>query len=168
MSLYAATKISNEVAACSYGNMYQLPNTGLRFFTVYGPNGRPDMALFLFAEKMRRQKKIPVFNHGKMDRDFTYVDDIVHGVLAALQKPEMNQVYNLARGKQEPLMKMIQLLEAELGIKAEFDFMPMQPGDVPATSADISRAQANLGYAPSVSIEAGIAHFVQWYKTFHP
>ena len=165
ISLYAATKLSNELVVKSYGHLYQLPNTGLRFFTVYGPYGRPDMALFQFADGIRAGKKIPVFNQGQMNRDFTYIDDIVQGILAATGKPEINQIYNLARGKTERLLHMIELLENALGKKSEKEFLPLQPGDVVETFADISKAQAGLGYHPTTSIDQGIPHFVNWYRS---
>jgi UDP-glucuronate 4-epimerase len=163
ISLYAATKASNELVARAYGNLYDLPTTGLRFFTAYGPFGRPDMAMYKFAELMLAGKPIPVFNHGEMIRDFTYVDDIVQGILAALEKPQRGAVYNLGRGDSMELMDMIQHLEQHLGVKAEVDMLPMQPGDVPATLADISKARLDLGYEPQTDTATGIGHFVRWF-----
>ncbi len=167
MSLYAATKIANELVAKTYSHLYQLPSTGLRFFTVYGPYGRPDMALFLFTKKILEEVEIPVFNFGKMTRDFTFVEDIVKGVLGALKKPQLGEVYNLGRGKQEPLIHMIELIEKSLGKTAKKKMMPIQAGDVEITSADISKAQKDLGYQPTVSIDEGIPRFIEWYKKVH-
>lgn len=166
VSLYAATKAANELVAKAYGNLFELPSTGLRFFTVYGPFSRPDMAMFKFAELMRQGQKIPVFNHGKMIRDFTYVDDIVSGVIASLAKRQIGKVYNLGKGAPMELSTMIKLLESNLGIKAELELLPMQLGDVHATTADISAAQADLGYAPRTDLATGIAQFASWYKEF--
>ena len=167
ISLYAMTKLANELAARTYAHLYNIPATGLRFFTVYGPYGRPDMAMFSFCEKILRNEKIPVFNHGKMFRDFTYIDDIVDGILRALAKPERDAVYNLGRGKQEKLLKMIEIIETCLQTKAELDLLPLQAGDVESTSADIRLAQKNLGYAPKVTIEEGIPQFIHWYRTVY-
>jgi UDP-glucuronate 4-epimerase len=165
ISLYAATKLSNELVAKAYGHLFELPSTGLRFFTVYGPFGRPDMAMFKFAEAMRLGKKLPVFGEGKMGRDFTFVDDIVAGTIAALNKPEIGQVYNLGRGKRESLLDMIEILEVEMGFKATYDLMPMQAGDVRETTADIVKAKTNLGYNPKTDIREGIPQFAKWYMS---
>jgi UDP-glucuronate 4-epimerase len=167
VSLYAATKISNEMVAKSYGNLYGIPSTGLRFFTVYGPYGRPDMALFSFADKILKSEEIPVFNHGQMGRDFTFIDDIVAGVLASLHKPQMNKIYNLGRGKKENLLRMVELLEQSLGKQSKRLLLPMQLGDVEETLADISKAKDELGYQPSTSIDEGIPRFVNWYTGHH-
>lgn len=167
ISLYAATKISNELVAKTYQHLYKIPSTGLRFFTVYGPYGRPDMALFLFTKKILDHVEIPVFNQGNMTRDFTYVDDIVKGIRAALHKPQPYAIYNLARGKQESLFQMIEILEQNLDRKADKKLLPMQAGDVEMTAADISKAERELGYKPSVSIEEGIPNFVKWYLSVH-
>lgn len=164
VSLYAATKISNELVAKTYMHLYGIPSTGLRFFTVYGPYGRPDMAYFSFAKKIVGKEKISIFNHGNMARDFTYIDDILAGIMASLAKPESGQVYNLGRGKQESLTEMIHLLESNLGIEAVKEFLPMQKGDVERTFADISKAQQNLNYRPQTSLNEGIRHFVDWFK----
>jgi UDP-glucuronate 4-epimerase len=166
MSLYAATKLANELVAKSYANMYGLPSTGLRFFTVYGPFGRPDMAMFKFAEAMVKGDAIPVYNHGKMVRDFTFITDIVDGILRALATPELAQVYNLGRGKPEMLSDMIGYLEEALDVRAKIQSLPMQPGDVEETSADIAKAQSRLGYNPQVSLKEGIHKFVEWYREF--
>jgi UDP-glucuronate 4-epimerase len=166
ISFYAATKLANELTAKAYWNLFQLPSAGLRFFTVYGPFGRPDMAMFKFAELMRAGKPIEIYNEGKMWRDFTYVDDIVSGVMAALEKPEPAEVYNLGRGEKVELMSMVELLETYLGIKADRRLLPMQMGDVEATLSDVSKAQKNLGYAPKVSLAEGMRSFCDWYKAF--
>lgn len=167
ISLYAATKASNELVATTYGNLYGLPSTGLRFFTVYGPIARPDMAMFKFADLMRQGKKLPVYNHGEMRRDFTYVDDIVQGIVSCIVRPEMNQVYNLGKGHSENLMDMIRILEECLSIRAELELMPIQLGDVPATHADISKAVLNIGYQPKTSLAVGVPKFAEWYKQAH-
>lgn len=164
VSLYAATKLSNELVARSYGNLYELPSTGLRFFTVYGPFGRPDMAMFLFASGMLAGKPIPVFNEGRMIRDFTYVDDIVAGTIAALDRPQLGAVYNLGKGSPENLMDMIRILESCLGVEAKLDLLPMQLGDVRETVSDVSRARADLGYDPKTPISEGIPRFVEWFR----
>ncbi len=163
ISLYAATKLENELVAKAYGHLFELPTTGLRFFTVYGPYGRPDMAMFKFAEAMRHGKKLPVFGEGKMGRDFTFIEDIVAGTIAALKKPQISQVYNLGRGKRENLLDMIKILEGEIGKPADLDLMPMQPGDVRETTADISKAKEDLGYDPQTDISEGIPQFAKWY-----
>jgi UDP-glucuronate 4-epimerase len=174
VSLYAATKKSDELMSHSYSSTYGIPQTGLRFFTVYGPWGRPDMSLYIFTRKILAGDPIPVFNHGEMQRDFTYIDDIVAGVLAALDNPPPREgdgvphrVYNLGNNKSEPLMRFIGLIEEALGEKAEIDFQPMQPGDVPATYADIEASQRDLDFEPRVPIDEGIPRFVAWYREFH-
>jgi UDP-glucuronate 4-epimerase len=164
VSLYAATKASNELVAKSYSHLFKVPTTGLRFFTVYGPFSRPDMALYKFARLMQRSEPIPVFNGGRMVRDFTFVDDIVDGIIGALNKPQLGAVYNLGRGEPMELMEMIRLLEQELGIEAKKDMLPMQMGDVPKTVADVSKARKDLGYVPKVSLKEGIARFSAWFK----
>jgi len=166
ISLYAATKMSNELVAKCYSHLYKIPSVGMRFFTVYGPFSRPDMAMFKFAELMRKGEKIPVFNHGKMIRDWTFVQDIVDGLMASLAKPEFGQVYNLGKGKPDFLADMIKLLEENIGIKADIEMMPMQAGDVEATNADVSKAHANLGYTPKVHLKEGIEIFGNWYRSF--
>ena len=169
VSLYGATKKSDELLSTSYARLYQLPLTGLRFFTVYGPWGRPDMAYWIFTEKMLKGEPIQVFNHGQMGRDFTYIDDIVDGVLAALDHPPkaddvFHRVFNLGNDQPEQLMDMISILERELGIEAQKEMMGMQKGDVERTWADISKARRELGYAPKVSLADGLAKFVAWRK----
>ncbi len=168
-SLYGATKKANELMASSYAHLYQIPLTGLRFFTVYGPWGRPDMAYWMFTEKMLSGEAINIFNHGKMGRDFTYIDDIVDGVLAALKNPPTNQqsfhqVYNLGNDHPEELMTMVSLLEEFTGKPANKNMMEMQLGDVEKTWADISKAQRELGYQPKISLREGLGRYVDWRK----
>ncbi|MBW1916714.1 MAG: NAD-dependent epimerase/dehydratase family protein [Deltaproteobacteria bacterium] len=169
ISLYAATKKANELMAHVYSHLYSLPTVGLRFFTVYGPWGRPDMAMWLFTEAMLAGRPIKVFNYGHMRRDFTYIDDIVQGVVAALLVPdlELYEIFNLGNHQAEELQRVITLLENELKIKAIQELLPIQPGDVPATFAEIRRAQAKLAFQPATAIETGIPRFVQWYLTYH-
>ncbi len=169
ISLYAATKKANELVAHTYSHLYRLPTVGLRFFTVYGPWGRPDMALWLFTRDILAGKPIPVFNHGDMRRDFTCIDDIVAGVLASLFAGglETYEIFNLGNHQSEPLLDLIAVLEASLGKKAEKTLLPMQPGDVQATYANIERARAKLGFEPHTSIREGIPRFVEWYRS-HP
>lgn len=172
ISLYAATKKADELMSHTYSHLYGMPTTGLRFFTVYGPWGRPDMAMWLFTEAILAGRPIRVFNHGQMQRDFTFIDDIVTGVVAALDNPPAGEgapakVYNIGNNKPEQLMEMIGVLEAAIGRTAEKIMEPMQPGDVAATYADISAIQADLGYAPTTPIEEGIPAFVDWYVDYH-
>jgi len=174
VSLYAATKKADELMSHCYAHLYRIPQTGLRFFTVYGPWGRPDMAMYIFAKAITAGKPIPVFNNGDMSRDFTYIDDIVSGVLAALDKPPADggegsppqRLYNIGNNNSEPLMRMIGLLEDALGIKAEIDFQPMQPGDVKETYADITSIRRDLGFAPSTTIDVGVPRFIQWFREY--
>ena len=170
-SLYGATKKADELMSASYARLYEFPQTGLRFFTVYGPWGRPDMAYWLFTEKMLNGEPIQIFNHGDMGRDFTYIDDIVEGTLAALARPPgqdqgFHRVYNLGNDRPEKLMTLINLLEKELGVTAEKEMLGMQDGDVKRTWADISRAQNDLGYLPKTTLEQGLAKFVAWRRSF--
>ncbi|MDE2029620.1 MAG: GDP-mannose 4,6-dehydratase [Alphaproteobacteria bacterium] len=174
VSLYAATKCADELMAYTYAHLYRIPTTGLRFFTVYGPWGRPDMAAYIFTRKILADGPIPVFNHGKMRRDFTYIDDIVAGVLAALDKPPADNgaeppaaLYNLGNSKAEDLTRFIALLESALGKKAIVDLQPMQPGDVPETYADIEATTRDLGFRPATSLDEGIPKFVEWYRSYH-
>jgi UDP-glucuronate 4-epimerase len=185
VSLYAATKKANELMAHSYAHLYRLPTTGLRFFTVYGPWGRPDMALFTFASRIVRGEPIDVFNNGHHSRDFTYIDDIVEGVLRVLDRvaepdPAWNsanpdpatsnapyRVYNIGNNRPVPLMHLIGCLEAALGRTAQKRFLPMQPGDVPDTFADIDALAADTGFRPSTPLEVGIERFVTWFKTYY-
>lgn len=185
VSLYAATKKSNELMAHCYSHLFRVPVTGLRFFTVYGPWGRPDMALMIFANAMLRGQPIAVFNNGQMMRDFTYIDDIVEGVYrVAAQPPVPNvawdgrapdpatslapyRIYNIGNNAPVALMRVIELLEENLGVSAIRDLRPMQPGDVPATFADIDDFQAAVDFRPATTIDEGIARFAAWYKTYH-
>ncbi len=185
VSLYAASKKSNELMAHCYSHLFGLPTTGLRFFTVYGPWGRPDMALFLFAKAILEGRPIDVFNHGKMKRDFTYVDDIVEGVVRVIdQAPQGNpdwsgqqpdpscsrvpyKVYNIGNSSPVSLMDFIESIERSLGKTAAKNMLPIQPGDVPATWADVSDLEADLGYRPATSIQEGVDRFVQWYREFY-
>lgn len=170
VSLYAATKKANELMAHTYSHLYGIPATGLRFFTVYGPWGRPDMAYFSFARKMLAGEKIPVFAEGKLYRDFTYIDDIVEGVVRLLFKPSVREgrpphaVFNIGNNQPVQVLDFIRTLEAAFDVKAELDFQPMQPGDVPATHADTSRLQEWVGYRPTTSLAEGLQRFAQWYR----
>lgn len=184
LSLYAASKKSNELMAHTYSHLYNLPTTGLRFFTVYGPWGRPDMALFKFTKAILAGEKIPVFNYGKHRRDFTYVDDIVEGVIRVLDQPAQPnpawsganpdagtsmapwRVYNIGNNSPVELMDYIAALEKALGKKAEMDMLPLQPGDVPDTYADVSDLVEQFGYKPATPVEQGIARFVAWYRDY--
>jgi UDP-glucuronate 4-epimerase len=173
VSLYAATKKADELMSHAYAHLYGLPQTGLRFFTVYGPWGRPDMALWLFTKAIFAGEPIAVFNHGDMSRDFTYVDDIVRGVIAALDKAPSgadgvaHRVYNIGNHRSEQLLRMIEVLERTIGRKAEKRLEPMQPGDVKATYADITAIQRDLGFEPTTPIDVGIPRFVEWYRSYH-
>ena len=184
VSLYAATKKANELMAHTYSHLYGLPTTGLRFFTVYGPWGRPDMALFKFTNAMRKGDPIDVYNSGQMVRDFTYIDDIVEGVIRVLDKiatPNPNfdarspdpqsstapfRVFNIGNGNPTPLMDYIGALESALGVEAKKNMMPMQPGDVPATSADTSELADWVGFAPDTDVKIGVQRFVDWYVSY--
>jgi UDP-glucuronate 4-epimerase len=184
VSLYAATKKANELMAHTYSHLYALPTTGLRFFTVYGPWGRPDMALFLFTRKILAGEPIEVFNHGHHTRDFTYVDDIVEGVIRTLDRPPAAdpafdpmapspgssaapyRVYNIGNDQPVELSRYIQVLEQCLGLTAEKILLPLQPGDVPDTHADVGELSRDTGYAPSTPIEQGIARFLDWYRAY--
>ncbi len=167
VSLYAATKRSCELMAQTYNHLYGMDITCLRFFTVYGPWGRPDMALFKFTKNILEGKPIPVFNNGDMVRDFTYVGDIVQGFMLALKKPLGYCIINLGAGKPVTLMDYIRTIEKHLGRKAKIKFLPMQPGDVKETRADISKAKKLLGFTPKVHVDEGVKNFIDWYKEFH-
>ncbi len=185
VSLYAATKKANELMAHTYSHLFRLPTTGLRFFTVYGPWGRPDMALFLFTKAILEGKPIDVFNHGKMVRDFTYIDDIVEGVIRVIDKPaEPNplfdpanpdpassnapyRVFNIGNNQPTQLMEYISALETALGETAEKNYLPMQPGDVPATSANTDELDAWVGFKPNTAVPQGVARFVDWYRNYY-
>ncbi|MDF1721913.1 MAG: NAD-dependent epimerase/dehydratase family protein [Minwuia sp.] len=175
VSLYAATKKADELMSHCYAHLYRVPQTGLRFFTVYGPWGRPDMAMWLFTKAILAGEPIRVFNNGEMQRDFTYIDDIVTGVVASLDNPPADggegappyRIYNIGNHKAEPLMRMIGLIEDALGRKAEKIMEPMQPGDVPATYADIEAIRRDIGFEPSTPIDVGIPAFIDWYRSYH-
>lgn len=174
VSLYAATKKADELMSHSYAHLFRIPLTGLRFFTVYGPWGRPDMALWLFTEAILAGKPIRVFNHGDMHRDFTYVDDIVTGVVASLDHPAADdgqtppcKIYNIGNHRAEPLLRLIQVLEDALGMQAEKIMEPMQPGDVQATYADIEAIRRDVGFEPTTPIDVGVPRFVEWYREYH-
>ena len=184
ISLYAATKRANELMAHTYSHLYRLPTTGLRFFTVYGPWGRPDMALFLFTQAILAGRPIDLFNHGKMKRDFTYVDDIVEGVVRVLDRvpsPALNwspetdpsasnapyKLYNIGNNQPVELLEFIQVLETCLGVEAKKNLLPMQPGDVPSTYAEVEDLTQAVGFRPNTSIETGIQRFVDWYRSFY-
>ncbi|MDF1843868.1 MAG: NAD-dependent epimerase [Rubripirellula sp.] len=185
LSLYAATKKSNELMAHTYSHLYGLPTTGLRFFTVYGPWGRPDMALFLFTKAILEGQPIDVFNEGKMSRDFTYIDDIVEGVdrtSEQIAKPDPSwdsddpnpssshapyRVFNIGNNQPVELSYFIEVIEKALGVTAKKNLLPMQPGDVPATYADIDALEASVGFRPSTSIETGVSRFIEWYREYY-
>jgi UDP-glucuronate 4-epimerase len=169
VSLYAATKKANELMAHAYSHLYGFQTVGLRFFTVYGPWGRPDMAMWLFTDAMLKGKPLKVFNHGKMRRDFTFIDDIVSGVASSLFSTKLDKadVLNLGNHRSEDLMDMIVILAKALGVEPELEMLPMQAGDVPATYADTARASEKLGFEPTTPISVGIPKFVEWYKQYH-
>ena len=180
VSLYGATKKSDELLSDCYSHLYRLPQTGLRFFTVYGPWGRPDMAVWIFTKAILAGEPIQVFNHGDMRRDFTYIDDIVSGVVACLDNPPSDdgkpkaggshaphRIYNIGNHRSEPVMRMIGLLEQAVGKAAIKDFQPMRPGDVKETFADITALRNDLGFQPSTSIDIGLPKFVSWYRDYH-
>jgi UDP-glucuronate 4-epimerase len=168
ISLYAATKRSCELMAQAYAQLYRLPATGLRFFTAYGPWGRPDMAAFIFTRAILLGEPIRLFNNGQMARDFTYIDDVVAGTIAAYERAgEGHRLYNLGNNRPEPLLDFVGVLERLLGRSARRELLPMQPGDVAASWADIEASRRDLGFAPKTTIEAGLARFVDWYKDYH-
>lgn len=180
LSLYAATKKADELMSETYAHLYRLPQTGLRFFTVYGPWGRPDMAMWLFTKAILAGEPIKVFNNGDMRRDFTYIDDIVSGIVACLDNPpaddgkpkaggsvKPHRLYNIGNHRSEDLMRLIEIIEDQCGRKAEKILMPMQAGDVKETFADIDAIQQDLGYQPSTRIDVGVPNFVRWYREYH-
>lgn len=167
ISLYAATKKSNELYAYTYHHLFGINMTGLRFFTVYGPYERPDMAPFKFTKNIIEGKTIDVYNNGKMKRDFTYIDDIVSGVISALEKEHPYEIFNLARGEEVELMDFIKAIEEATGKKAKINFMPLQDGDVLLTSGDITHAKDKLKYNPKTSIKEGVKKMVKWYKKYY-
>lgn len=168
VSLYAATKRSNELLAYSYHHLYKIPTIGLRFFTVYGPYGRPDMAYYSFAKAILEDKPIEIFNNGEMERDFTYIDDIVEGIIAALDYDASFEIFNLGNNQPEKLMKMIALLEQNLGKEAIKIYRPMQLGDVTRTYADLEKSHKELNFTPKVSLEEGMAQFSKWFRALPP
>lgn len=165
-SFYGVTKKTNELMAHTYHHLYHIPITGLRFFTVYGPWGRPDMAYFSFAKAILEKRPIDVYNFGKMSRDFTYIDDIIEGIVAAIDLESTFELLNLGNHRPESLSTLISLIEDALGQKAEQRFLPMQSGDVEATYADINESKAKLGFSPKTSLKEGISQFIQWYKAY--
>jgi UDP-glucuronate 4-epimerase len=185
LSLYAASKKANELMAHVYSHLFGIPATGLRFFTVYGPWGRPDMAMFRFARAMLEGRPIEVYNHGDMQRDFTYIDDIVEGVLRVAECPARPdpawsgadpdprssrapyRVYNIGNSRPVPLLRMIEALEAALGVTATKQFLPLQPGDVPATWADVSDLEREFGFRPNTPVEVGVRRFVEWFREYY-
>jgi UDP-glucuronate 4-epimerase len=185
LSLYAATKKSDELLAHSYSHLYGVPTTGLRFFTVYGPWGRPDMAMFLFTQSILAGRPINVFNHGRMQRDFTYIDDIVEGVLRTLDRPAAPnpdwsgakpdpssslapyRLYNIGNHQPVELLRLIEIIETWLGRVAVKNFLPLQPGDVPATYADVADLKRDIGFEPGTPIEDGVRRFVEWYRAYY-
>ncbi|MFT4636626.1 MAG: UDP-glucuronate 4-epimerase [Arenicella sp.] len=171
VSLYAATKKANELMAHSYAHLYGIRCTGLRFFTVYGPWGRPDMAPFRFASRMLKGEAIPVYNNGNMIRDFTYIDDVTEGVVKIAERSgnaELYKVYNIGRGEKVELMNFIDCMSQHLGIKAKIKMMPMQDGDVPRTMANTDQLKKDFDYQPSVSVDQGVEKFASWYKSYYP
>jgi UDP-glucuronate 4-epimerase len=167
VSLYGATKKANELMAFAYNHLFSIPCTGLRFFTVYGPWGRPDMALFLFTDAILNDRPINVYNYGRMKRDFTYIDDVVEGTIAALEKPFAYEVFNLGNSDPIELMDFIGIIEEELGREAQKNMMPLQPGDVLETSADIGKSKNMLGFSPRTPIREGIKKFLAWYREYY-
>ena len=185
ISLYAATKKANELMAHTYSHLYGIPTTGLRFFTVYGPWGRPDMAPILFTKAIMENQKIDVFNGGDMVRDFTYIDDIVEGVICVLKKPATPnsdfdpaapdpasseapyRVFNIGNGNPTPLLSFVKALEGALGVKAKMNMLPMQQGDVPVTAADIEKIREWVGFQPSIGVQEGVHKFVEWYTAYY-
>lgn len=180
LSLYAATKKSGELMSECYAHLYRLPQTGLRFFTVYGPWGRPDMAMWIFTKAILAGEPIALYNHGEMRRDFTYIDDIVSGVVACLDTPPADdgavkaggsiaphRLFNIGNHRSEELRRMVRLIEEACGCQARIELQPMQPGDVPDTFADVSAIQEELGFQPLTMIDQGIPRFVQWYREYH-
>ena len=185
VSLYAASKRANELMAHTYSHLFAIPTTGLRFFTVYGPWGRPDMALFLFTKAILSGKPIDVYNHGMMRRDFTYIDDIVEGVVRTIDKPATPnaawrgdvpdpgtsaapyRLYNIGNHSPVELLEFIAVLEKRLGVKAKLNLLPIQPGDVPATWADVADLMSDVGFSPATSVDEGIGRFVEWYREYY-
>ncbi len=166
ISIYAASKKSNELMANSYNHLFRLRSTGLRFFTVYGPWGRPDMAMYIFAKKIMNNDPIKVFNQGQMKRDFTYIDDIINGIISSIKNNYDCEVFNLGNNKSVNLMDVVSFIEKKIGKKAIVEFEPIQPGDVEKTFADIDKAKRKLGYNPNTNVEEGIGNFIDWYLEY--
>ena len=166
ISIYAASKKANELMAYSYNHLFGIRSTGLRFFTVYGPWGRPDMAMYIFANKIINNEPIQVFNHGQMKRDFTYIDDIIDGIVYSINKNYKCEVFNLGNSSSENLMEVVSLLEKKIGKKAIIQYEPMQPGDVSNTWADIEKAEQKLEFSPKTNIRSGINKFIDWYLDY--
>ena len=167
ISLYAATKKANELMAHAYSHLFEIPCTGLRYFTVYGPWGRPDMALFLFTDAILKKRPINVYNYGKMRRDFTYIDDIIDGTIRAIERPAPYEIFNLGNSDSVGLLDFIRVIEEELGQEAEKNMMPLQPGDVAETVADIRRSRELLGFNPRTPLREGIRKFISWYREYY-
>lgn len=167
ISLYAATKKANELMAHAYSHLFEIPCTGLRYFTVYGPWGRPDMALFLFTDAILKKRPINVYNYGEMRRDFTYIDDIIDGTIRAIERPAPYEIFNLGNSDSVGLLDFIRVIEEELGQEAEKNMMPLQPGDVPETVADIRRSRELLGFDPRTPLREGIRKFISWYREYY-
>ena len=171
LSIYAATKKSNEVMAYSYSNIFNLPCTGLRFFTVYGPYGRPDMALFKFTKNILENKKIELFNNGNHARDFTYIDDVINGIFSIINKPKKHKIpyniFNIGNKNSKKLKEYIKCIEINLGLKAKIKKLPLQKGDIKKTHSDIAKLNLYAGYNPRISIEVGIKKFIDWYKEYY-
>lgn len=167
VSFYAATKVANEIMAYSYHHLYNIPMTGLRFFTVYGPWGRPDMAYYIFTDKIFRGESIDVYNHGDMKRDFTYIDDIVEGVILSINKKFNFEIFNLGNNTPVNLLDFVNILEEKIGKRVEKKMLPLQPGDMKVTFADISKSQKLLGFNPKIDINEGIRRFVEWYNNYY-
>jgi UDP-glucuronate 4-epimerase len=174
ISLYAATKKANELMAYTYSHLYQIPTTGLRFFTVYGPLGRPDMAYFKFVKAIKAGQPIDVYNHGDMQRDFTYIDDVIEGVVRVMRRAPVSveanapyKLYNIGNNRPVSLARFIEVVEAAVGQTAQKNFLPMQPGDVPITYADVDDLIRDVGFKPTTPIETGMARFVEWYEAYY-
>lgn len=174
ISMYAASKRASELMTQTYAHLYRLPATGLRFFTAYGPWGRPDMAAYLFAQQITANTPVTLFNYGNMQRDFTYIDDVVDGIMAALARPPTvkdgetpHRIYNLGNSHPKKLTDFVALVEQALGMKASYDLQPLQPGDISITCADIEESRRDLGFEPKVDIEEGVPRFISWYKNYH-
>jgi len=174
ISLYAATKKANELMAYTYSHLYQIPTTGLRFFTVYGPLGRPDMAYFKFVKSIKAGQPIDVYNHGDMQRDFTYIDDVIEGVVRVMRRSPVSveanapyKLYNIGNNRPVSLARFIEVVETAVGQTAQKNFLPMQPGDVPITYADVDDLMRDVGFKPTTPIETGMARFVEWYEAYY-